>query len=75
MYTLKTIFYIIMRIFNYIIGFVGVFGALGFVGGLEHNQITFGQFWLYEFLCACLIVLTIIVYNIRETYKYRYLRN
>lgn len=72
---MKYIFYFLMRVFNYAIGFVGVFGVLGVVGGLEHDLITFGQFWLYEFYCACLIVLTFIVYNIRETYKYRFLRN
>ena len=72
---MKYILYFLMRVFNYVIGFVGVFGVLGVVGGLEHDQITFGQFWLYEFYCVCLIGLTFIVYNIREAYKYRFLRN
>lgn len=75
MFTLKTLFYIILRVLSYVTGFCGVFGIIGTVGSLELDRITFGQFWLQEFFCVGLILLTIVVYYIRETFKYRHLRN
>lgn len=70
---LNSIFYIIMRIFNYVLGIVGVIGVIAVVGGLEWDTLSFGQFFLYEFYCLCLIGLTFIVYNIRESFKLKYL--
>lgn len=64
---------IILRIANYIIGFAGVFLALGTVGGLENDQITFGQFFLYELLAIGLILLTFVVYNFRYWFNYTYI--
>ena len=63
---LEAITYLVLRVLGYIAGFVGVFGVLGFVGGLEHDNITIAQFWLYEFYSFCLIGFSYIVYYIRE---------
>lgn len=62
----EAITYLVLRVLGYIAGFVGVFGVLGFVGGLEHDNITIAQFWLYEFYSFCLIGFSYIVYYIRE---------
>lgn len=62
----EVITYFVLRVLGYIAGFVGVFGILGFVGGLEHDNITIAQFWLYEFYSFCLIGFSYIVWYIRE---------
>lgn len=62
----EAITYLVLRVLGYIAGFAGVFGVLGFAGGLEHDNITIAQFWLYEFYSFCLIGFSYIVYYIRE---------
>jgi hypothetical protein len=70
----KKFIYGLLRFFNYCLGFGGVFGILGTVGAFECDQISFGRFWIQEFIAVCLIGLTFIVYNIRETFKYYYIK-
>lgn len=62
----EAIVWYILRIFNYICGFFGAFGVLGFVGSYELDTITTAQFWAYEFHAFCLIALAFVVYYIRE---------
>jgi hypothetical protein len=71
---LKKFIYGLLRFFNYCLGFCGVFGILGTVGALECDQIGFGRFWIQLFIAVCLIGLAFIVYNIRENFKYYYIK-
>jgi hypothetical protein len=57
---------LVLRVLGYIAGFAGVLGVIGVAGGLEWDNITIGQFWLYEFYSFCLIVFSYIVWYIRE---------
>ena len=65
----EVILYYVLKVFGHFCGWVGVFGVIGFPGGLEFDRITVGQFWLYEFHAFCLIGLCIIVYIFREYIK------
>lgn len=65
----EAIIYLVLRVLGYIAGWAGVLGVLGFVGGLEHDNITIAQFWLYEFYSFCLIGFSYIVWYIREYIK------
>lgn len=65
----EVITYLVLRVLGYIAGFAGVFGVIGFAGGLEWDNITIAQFWLYEFYSFCLIGLSYIVWYIREDIK------
>lgn len=62
----EAIVWYILRIFNYICGFFGVFGVLGFVGSYELDTITTAQFFAYELHAFGLIALAFAVYYIRE---------
>ena len=62
----EVITYLVLRVLGYIAGFVGVFAVIGVVGGLEHDNITIAQFWLYELYSFCLIGFSYIVWYIRE---------
>lgn len=65
----EVIAYCVLRLLGYIAGFAGVFGVIGFAGGLEWDNITVAQFWLYEFYSFCLIGFSYIVWYIREHIK------
>lgn len=71
---IKKFIYFILRVFNYLLGFGGAFLALGAVGGLEWETLNFWQFCLYELVAGAMIFATFIVYNIRENYKYYYIK-
>lgn len=71
---IEAITYCVLKVINYIMGFVGAFGILGAVGSLECDTITFAQFWLYELCAFGLIGLTIVVYYIRECIREDFLR-
>ena len=58
--------YYVLKVIGYISGICGAFGTIGFVGGLEQGNSTFGEFLTYEFLALGLIGLCFIVYYIRE---------
>ena len=62
----EAITYLVLRVLGYIAGFAGVFGVIGVAGGLECDDITIVQFWLYEFYSFCLIGFSYIVWYIRE---------
>ena len=62
----EAITYLVLRVLGYIAGFAGVFGVIGVTGGLECDDITIVQFWLYEFYSFCLIGFSYIVWYIRE---------
>ena len=62
-----------LKVLGYFLGILGGFLAYGFVGGLENDQITISQFWLYELLALGLIVLAFIVYIIRGEFNNKYL--
>jgi hypothetical protein len=67
--------YILIRIFNYILGISGALLVLGAVGGYENYQLTFGQFILYEILAFAMIFATYIVYNIRVNFKNYFIKD
>jgi hypothetical protein len=71
---LKKFIYGLLRFFNYCLTCAGAFGILGTVGALECDQISFGRFWIQELIAFCLIGLAFIVYNIRENFKYYYIK-
>lgn len=77
---LEVITYYILKVFGYIVGFLGVFGVIGFVGSFELDRITVAQFWMYEIHAFFLIALCFVVYYIREYIKedccrrYRYMQ-
>lgn len=54
---------------GYVIGFCAVLAIPGLAGGLEFNDITTGQFWLYEFLAFVSIFVAIIVYEIGDAIR------
>lgn len=66
---IEAITYYILKLIGYIAGFIGPFLILGFVGGLEHDNITIAQFWIGEFYAFGLIGLSFIVYYVREFIK------
>lgn len=67
----EAITYLVLRVLGYIAGFAGVFGVIGVAGGLECDNITIVQFWLYEFYSFCLIGFSYIVWYIRECIRGR----
>lgn len=66
---IETITYYLLKLIGYIAGFIGPFLVLGYVGGLELDNITIAQFWTGEFCAFGLIGLSFIVYYIREFIK------
>ena len=62
----EAITYYILRVIGYASGFIGALMVVGVAGGLEWDNITIGQYWLYEFYAFCLIGLSYVVYIIRE---------
>lgn len=67
--------YILIRIFNYILGISGAFLVLGAVGGYENFQLTFGQFILCEILAIVIIFTACIVYSIRINFEDYFIKN
>lgn len=60
----------ILKALGYILGFGGAIALLGFIGGLDHGQITFGQFFLYALLSCLAMLLAFIVYIIKANFNY-----
>lgn len=60
----------ILKILNYFLVVSGIIILFGAVGGLDNNQLTFGQFCLYELLAGVLIFLSYIVYTYRDNNDY-----
>lgn len=65
----------VLKAIGYVVGFLGVFFALGSVGALECNNITTGQFIIQELTAIALIAIAIIVYIFRELFNYKYIEN
>jgi hypothetical protein len=53
----------------YVIGFCAGLAIPGIAGGLEFNDITTGQFWLYEFFAFASIFGAILVYEIGDAIR------
>lgn len=71
---IEAVTYLILRVFNYVIGFLGAFGILGFVGSYECDTITTAQFFIYEFHAIMLIGLAFVVYYVRECIREDFIR-
>lgn len=65
----EVITYLVLRVLGYIAGFAGALGVIAVAGGLEWDNITIAQFWLYEFYSFCLMGFSYIVWYIRECIK------
>ena len=65
----------VIKAFGYVLGFLGVFFALGSVGALECNNITADQFIIQEITAIALIIIAFIVYFFRDLFNYKYIEN
>lgn len=62
----EVIAYYVLKVFGYACGILGALGVIGFVGGLEHDQVTMLQFFMYELHAFMLIGISYLSYYIRE---------
>ena len=62
----EVITYYVLKVFGYACGILGALGVIGFVGGLEHDNITMLQFVMYELHAFMLIGISYLFYYIRE---------
>lgn len=70
----RKIVYGIMRVANYVLAIIGCFLVLGAVGGHENDDLTAGQFWMWEIIAFAMIFASVKLYNIRENFKRIYMK-
>jgi hypothetical protein len=63
---LEAVLYLILKILKHACGWIGALGIIGFVGGLEHELITFKQFFLYEINACVLVGLCYVMYRLEK---------
>ena len=65
----------VLKMIGYILGFAGVFFALGSVGAFENANIAGLQFFNQMIISGVLILSAFIVYILREHFNYKYIKN